>query len=131
VNDGDELRRYYASLGDEALAEAVAEGEAAYQPAAWRAIQLEVIARRLVSDMKSRFGDASDLLAEPPGALPVATVSNPNPIFVPSWSTVLIEVLVAAAFLGYRHWVIGGLIALGALNGIFRRAINDYRKSAL
>jgi hypothetical protein len=45
-----------------------------------------------------------------------------NPIFVPSWSTVALEVIVAVALFAYGHWIIGTVFALGALNGIYRRA---------
>jgi len=45
--DADELRRRYADLPDEALAEAYAAGEANYQPAAWQVLLAEISSRRL------------------------------------------------------------------------------------
>jgi hypothetical protein len=47
VGVNDDLRRYYASLPDEALAEAYAEGEASYRPEAWAEIVSAMAAREL------------------------------------------------------------------------------------
>ena len=45
--DTDELRRRYADLPDEALAEAYAAGETAYQPVAWQVLLAEISSRHL------------------------------------------------------------------------------------
>lgn len=44
-------------------------------------------------------------------------------MFTPSWRVVILEALVAAAFFFYSHWIIGGLITLGAINGAYRRTV--------
>jgi len=45
--DADELRRRYAELPDEALAEAYAAGETNYQPVAWQILVAEISSRHL------------------------------------------------------------------------------------
>ena len=45
--DAEELRRRYADLSDEALAEAYAAGEANYHPAAWQVLLAEISSRHL------------------------------------------------------------------------------------
>jgi hypothetical protein len=46
MESADELRRYYAELSDEALAEAHAEGGSSYSPEAWAAIVAALESRR-------------------------------------------------------------------------------------
>jgi len=47
VTDAEGLRRYYAELSDDALAEAYAQGEASYQAVAWSVLAAIVEARGL------------------------------------------------------------------------------------